>query len=132
MDEEDQIVLRLFNDSEEPNEVEKATETPSLKEELERPKTNQGPSLVDLKLVKLKNIELLSQQLQKELQEVKAIEETLTESSCEENVPAFPEEHPNLPGAVLKNRTVVTASKQQDAEEYIISSQCTPLTPIPT
>ncbi|XP_072423245.1 uncharacterized protein [Chiloscyllium punctatum] len=128
----DQIVLRLFNDSEEPNEVEKATETPSLKEELERPKTNQGPSLVDLKLVKLKNIELLSQQLQKELQEVKAIEETLTESSCEENVPAFPEEHPNLPGAVLKNRTVVTASKQQDAEEYIISSQCTPLTPIPT
>ncbi|XP_048474865.1 uncharacterized protein LOC109921491 [Rhincodon typus] len=127
----DQIVLRLFSDPEEP-EVEKATETPSLKEELERPKTNQGPSLVDLKLVKLKNIELLSQQLQKELQEVKVIEETLTESSCEGSVPAFPEEHPNLGGAVLKNRTIDTASKQQHAEERVISSQCTPLTSIPT
>uniref|UniRef100_UPI00398F6916 uncharacterized protein isoform X2 n=1 Tax=Pristiophorus japonicus TaxID=55135 RepID=UPI00398F6916 len=54
----DQIVLRLFNDSEDPNEVEKATETPSLKQELERPKSKPGLGLVDLKLEKLKVLEL--------------------------------------------------------------------------
>ncbi|XP_041036091.1 uncharacterized protein LOC121273174 isoform X2 [Carcharodon carcharias] len=127
----DQIVLRLFNDSEDPNEVEKATETPSLKEELERPKSKQDPSLVDLKLVKLKNIELLSQQLQKEMQEVKVIEETLIENGCEANAPVFLEEHPNLAGAVLKSRPIATALKQQEAEERVLPSHCTALTSKP-
>ncbi|XP_078390747.1 uncharacterized protein LOC144672700 isoform X2 [Cetorhinus maximus] len=127
----DQIVLRLFNDSEDPNEVEKATETPSLKEELERPKSKQDPSLVDLKLVKLKNIELLSQQLQKEMQEVKVIEETLIENGCEANAPVFLEEHLNLAGAVLKSRPIATALKQQEAEEHVLPSHCTALTSKP-
>ncbi|XP_067880809.1 uncharacterized protein [Heterodontus francisci] len=123
----DQIVLRLFNDSEEPNEVEKA-ETTSLKEELERSKSKQGLGLVTLKLEKLKNIELLSQQLQKEMQEVKVIEETLTESSCDASIPVFPEEHPNLAGAILRNRPIATALKQQEAEEHVLPSHCTALT----
>ncbi|XP_072350012.1 uncharacterized protein troap isoform X2 [Scyliorhinus torazame] len=120
----DQIVLRLFDDSEEPNEVEKATETPSLKEELERPKSR----LVDLKLVKLKNIELLSQRLQKELQEVKAIEETLIENGCEASAPVLPEKPPNLAGAILESRPTITALKQQEAEKPVLPSHCTALT----
>ncbi|XP_038642364.1 uncharacterized protein LOC119958141 isoform X2 [Scyliorhinus canicula] len=120
----DQIVLRLFDDSEEPNEVEKAAETPSLKEQLERPKSR----LVDLKLVKLKNIELLSQRLQKELQEVKAIEETLTENGCEASAPVLPEKPPNLAGAILESRPTITALKQQEAEKHVLPSHCTALT----
>ncbi|XP_078057112.1 uncharacterized protein LOC144481832 [Mustelus asterias] len=126
----DQIVLRLFNDPDELNEGEKVTETASFKEELERPKSRQGPRLVDLKLVKLKNIELLSQRLQKEMQEVRVIEETLVESDCEASAPVFSEERPHLADAILKSRPIATALKQQEAEEHVPPSHCTALTSI--
>ncbi|XP_067832661.1 uncharacterized protein [Heptranchias perlo] len=122
----DRIVLRLFNDSEDPHEAEKATETPGLKQELETPKSKQGPGLVDVKQGKLKKIELLKQLLQQEMQEVKEIEETLKEGSCDASVPIFAEEHPNLAGAVLKSRPIATALKQQEAEEHVLPSLAAP------
>lgn len=51
---QDQIVLRLFNDPDDPNDVEKVPEMPSLKQELEGAKSQESPVLMDLKLEKLK------------------------------------------------------------------------------
>lgn len=123
----DQIVLRLFNDPDDPNDVEKVPEMPSLKQELEGAKSQESPVLMDLKLEKLKKIELLAQLLQKEIQEVKVIEETLTESNCDERVPLFSQGFPNLPGAILQSCPIATASKQAEAEGCLRPSECTEL-----
>ncbi|XP_051865574.1 uncharacterized protein LOC127567006 isoform X2 [Pristis pectinata] len=121
----DQVVLRLFSDPEDPNEVEKAPETPSLKQESEGPKSQESPALRDLKLEKLKKIELLTQLLQREIQEVKVIEETLTESSCDASVAILSEGCPNRAGVILKSSPIATALKQQEAEGCVLPSDCT-------
>ncbi|XP_062894161.1 uncharacterized protein LOC134340642 [Mobula hypostoma] len=111
----DQVVICLFNDPEDGNK-EKVPETPSLKQEQEGPKSQESPALVDLKLEKLKKIELLAQLLRKEIQEVKIIEETLAESRCDASVPFLSEGCPKLSGAILKPSPIATASNQQEAE----------------
>ncbi|XP_078287467.1 uncharacterized protein LOC144611973 [Rhinoraja longicauda] len=123
----DQIVLRLFNDPDDQNEVEKVPEMPSLKQELEGAKSQESPVLMDLKLEKLKKIELLAQLLQKEIQEVKVIEETLTENNSDESVPLLAEGFPKLAGAILQSCPIATASKQAEAEGCLLLSECTEL-----
>ncbi|XP_069761820.1 uncharacterized protein [Narcine bancroftii] len=123
----DQVVLRLFNGPDNPNEVGKAPETLSLKQRSEGRNYQESPAILDRKLEKLKEIELLAQLLQKGIQEVKIIEETDTESCCDASVPIL-SEHPILACASMKSSPVATALKQQELERHVLPSDCIGLT----